>query len=69
MKICDECSQIEGCPVDVQRPSGVTLIGVADCNGQLALEHYRCNECHAVMARQFAGDADERVWSVVDTAH
>lgn len=69
MKICEKCSQIEGCSVDVQRQSGLTLIGVADCNGQLALEHYRCNECKAVMARQFAGEAEERVWSVLEAAH
>ncbi|WP_345812813.1 hypothetical protein AAGS40_01815 [Paraburkholderia sp. PREW-6R] len=68
MEICDECSRIEGRPVDVQRQAGLTLIGVAECNGQLALEHYRCNHCRAVIARRFTGDSDERVWSVVEVA-
>jgi hypothetical protein len=66
--ICDECSQIEGLSVDVERQAGLTLIGVAECNGQLALEHYRCDACHAIIARRFTGDSDDRVWSVVETA-
>lgn len=68
MQVCDECFQIEGRPVHVQGNAGLTLIGIAECNGQLALEHYRCNQCHAVMARRFKGDADECIWSVLETA-
>lgn len=69
MKVCEECSQIEGRPVDVEQSAGLRLIGVAECNGKLALEHYRCVQCNAVIARRFAGESDERVWSLLETAH
>lgn len=68
MEVCEECAKIDGRPVDVDRQADLTLIGVADCNGSIALEHYRCNKCRAVIARRFAGDADERVWSVIEAA-
>lgn len=69
MEVCDGCSDIDGRPVHVQRQDDLTLIGVAECNGTLALEHYRCTRCQAVIARQFTGDADERIWSVIEAAH
>jgi hypothetical protein len=69
MKVCDACAEIDGRPVDVQRQEGITLIGVAECNGTLALEHYRCDKCRAVIAKRFTGDSDERVWSVIEAAH
>ena len=68
MGVCDECADIDGRPVDVQRKDDLTLIGVAECNGTLALEHYRCEKCRAVIARRFTGDADERIWSVIEAA-
>ncbi|WP_233518946.1 hypothetical protein [Paraburkholderia xenovorans] len=69
MEVCDGCSGINGRPVDVQRQEHLTLIGVAECNGTLVLEHYRCDKCRAVIARQFTGDSAERIWSVIETAH
>lgn len=69
MEVCDVCADFDGMPVDVQRKEGVTLIGVAECNGTLALEHYRCDQCKAIIARRFAGDCNERVWSVIEAAH
>jgi hypothetical protein len=42
---------------------------VAERNGTLALEHYRCDKCQAIIARRFTGDSDERVWSVIEAAH
>ncbi|MFM0291619.1 MULTISPECIES: hypothetical protein [Paraburkholderia] len=69
MEVCDGCSDIDGRPVDVQRQENLTLIGVAERNGALVLEHYRCDKCRAIIARQFAGDSDERIWSVIETAH
>lgn len=68
MEVCDGCSYINGRPVDVQRQEDLTLIGVAECNGTLALEHYRCEKCHAVIARQFLGESSERIWSVIGSA-
>jgi len=69
MEVCDGCSDIDGRPVDVFRQEGLTLIGVAECNGTLALEHYRCDKCRAVISRRFIGSSDERIWSVIETAH
>ncbi|MGF6648988.1 hypothetical protein P3T24_007275 [Paraburkholderia sp. GAS33] len=66
MEVCERCADIDGCPVDTQRQDGVTLIGVAECNGTLALEHYRCDECQAVIARRFMGATEERIWSVIE---
>lgn len=66
MEVCDRCADIDGRPVDTQRQEDVTLIGVAECNGALALEHYRCDNCQAVIARRFMGEADERIWSVIE---
>jgi hypothetical protein len=68
MEVCDGCSDIDGLPVDVQRQENLTLIGVAERNGTLVLEHYRCDKCRAVIARQFTGDSDERVWSVIEAS-
>ncbi|TCF96546.1 hypothetical protein BZM26_37045 [Paraburkholderia strydomiana] len=69
MEVCDICANIDGRPVDVQRQDSLTLIGIAECNGTLALEHYRCTKCHAVIARRFTGDSTERIWSVIEAAH
>jgi hypothetical protein len=63
MEVCDGCADIDGRPVDVQRQE-VTLIGVAERNGTLALD-----KCQAIIARRFTGDSDERVWSVIEAAH
>jgi hypothetical protein len=68
MELCEECVNIDGRPVNVQRRE-VTLIGVAECNGILALEHYRCDKCRAIIARRFTGASDERVWRVLEAAH
>jgi len=69
LEVCDICANIDGRPVDVQRQDSLTLIGIAECNGTLALEHYRCTKCHAVIARRFTGDSNERIWSVIQAAH
>ncbi|CAE6873407.1 hypothetical protein R69746_08601 [Paraburkholderia aspalathi] len=69
MEACNGCADIDGRPVDVERLEGITLIGVAECNGTLALEHYRCDRCRAIIARRFTGESDERVWSVIEAAH
>lgn len=69
MEACDFCTAIDGTPVDVKPRADITLIGVAECNGTLALEHYRCNGCRAILSRRFAGESDERVWTVLDPAH
>lgn len=66
MEVCEECAKIDGRPFDVDRQVDLTLIGVADCSGALALEHYRCKRCKAVIARRFMGDPEERVWSVIE---
>jgi hypothetical protein len=50
MEVCDGCADIDGRPVDVQRQE-VTLIGVAERNGTLALEHYRCDYCQTIYGR------------------
>ena len=68
MDVCNGCADIDGRPVDVQRQEDLTLIGVAECNGALALEHYRCDKCRAVIARRFIGDLEERIWTVIETA-
>jgi hypothetical protein len=68
MEVCSGCSDIDGLPVDVLTREGLTLIGVAECNGLLALEHYRCDKCRAVISRRFMGDSNERVWSVIEAA-
>ncbi|AJZ59975.1 hypothetical protein [Paraburkholderia fungorum] len=68
MEICDGCANIDGRPVGVEGHEGITLIGVAECNGALALEHYRCDKCRAIIARRFVGQCDERVWSVIEAA-
>lgn len=69
MEVCDACHDIDGAPVHVQRRTDITLIGVAECNGTLALEHYRCDKCKAVISRQFTGESDERIWCVIEAAH
>lgn len=69
MEVCNGCADIDGRPVNVERQEGITLIGVAQCNGALALEHYRCDRCRAIIARRFMGESDERVWSVIEAAH
>ena len=67
MLACDKCSAVAGCACDAVPREGLTLIGIGQCNGVLALEHYRCNDCGAVLGRQFAGDDCERVWSLLDS--
>lgn len=67
MLVCDKCTSVAGCACDANRLDGLTLIGVGECNGSLALEHYRCDDCGTVLGRQFTGDECERIWSVLDT--
>lgn len=69
MEVCDICADIDGRPADVQRQDSLTLIGIAECNGTLDLEHYRCTKCHACFARRFTGDPREQIWSVIEVAH
>lgn len=66
MEVCDRCADIDGRPANTQPQADISLIGVAECNGMLALEHYRCDKCRAVIARRFIGDSNERIWSVIE---
>jgi hypothetical protein len=65
MEICDECEKLQGCSADQSRGSGMTLVGIGECEGVVAIEHYRCGRCGAVMHRQFVGSAPERIWRTI----
>jgi len=69
MNVCDGCAHIHGQNVSVQGTTSLKLIGVAECNGILALEHYRCDKCHAIVTRRFLGDCEDRIWRVIEAAH
>ncbi|MGF6902704.1 hypothetical protein P3T22_003983 [Paraburkholderia sp. GAS348] len=43
----------------------MTLVGIGECEGVLAIEHYRCGRCGVIMHRQFVGSAPERVWTAI----
>jgi uncharacterized Zn finger protein len=65
MDLCDECAKLQGCSAECLREKGMTLVGVGQCGGTTAIEHYRCEECGTVMVRQLAGDASEQVWRAI----
>jgi hypothetical protein len=43
----------------------MALVGIGECEGVVAIEHYRCSRCGAVMRRQFVGSAPERIWTAI----
>jgi hypothetical protein len=63
MELCDECSTLQGCSADRIREEGLTLIGVGECEGVVAIEHYRCEKCRALLVRQLCGCSAEKVWT------
>ena len=63
MKLCDECTKLQGRSAELFRKEGMTLVGIGECGGRVAIEHYRCDECGTVMVRQLAGQLTERVWT------
>ncbi len=62
MELCDECARLQGRSAQQAGASGMTLVGVGECEGVVAIEHYRCSRCSTVMHRQFTGGAQERIW-------
>jgi hypothetical protein len=65
MEFCDECAKLQGCSADQSLVGDMTLIGVGECEGVVAIEHYLCTRCGAVMHRQFVGAARERIWTAI----
>ncbi len=65
MELCDECDKLQGCSADQSSASGMRLVGIGECEGIVAIEHYRCSRCSALMHRQFVGSAPERIWSAI----
>ncbi|EUC20494.1 hypothetical protein SAMN05446935_9312 [Burkholderia sp. YR290] len=65
MDDCTVCASLEGRPADIARAEGMKLIGIGQCEGVTAIEHYRCEHCGAVMARQLCGCSSEKVWTVL----
>jgi hypothetical protein len=65
MDLCDECAKLQGCSADRVREEGMTLVGVGQCEGVVAIEHYRCEKCQTVMVRQLCGCSTEQVWTAI----
>lgn len=63
MELCNECDKLQGRPANQSRSDDLTLVGIGECEGVLAIEHYRCGRCGVVMHRQFTGKTLERVWT------
>ncbi|WP_239482821.1 hypothetical protein [Paraburkholderia sp. C35] len=62
---CTVCTSLQGRPADVVRRDGLTLIGVGECEGVTAIEHYRCEHCGTIMMRQLCGCSSEQVWTAL----
>ena len=62
MELCEECIDLDGRSSGVAGNAGMTLVGVGQCEGRVALEHYRCHTCGALMVRQLCGETEEQVW-------
>lgn len=65
MELCDECAMLQGRSADQSGASGMALVGIGECDGVVAIEHYRCSRCSTVMHRQFTGDVHERIWRAI----
>jgi hypothetical protein len=58
MELCDECAKLQGCSADHSRASGMTLVGVDECEGEglvaraLSLRPIRCSYAPAVHGRR-----------------
>jgi hypothetical protein len=68
MEPCDKCAKLEGAPADFVREAGMTLGGVGQCSGVVAIEHYRCDDCGTLMIRQLAGDPTDQIWTAIAIA-
>lgn len=65
MELCDGCIQLEGRSSGLAGNDEMTLVGIGQCEGRVALEHYRCRRCGALMVRQLCGESIERIWMVL----
>ena len=63
MEECTVCAELPGRPAAFLRIEGLRLIGIGQCEGALAIEHYRCEQCGTVLVRQVCGCASEQVWT------
>jgi hypothetical protein len=66
MSTCDSCLPLHGRPAYEQGRHDLALIGIGDCNGERALEHYRCAHCGSALERRLMGAEAERIWTVFD---
>lgn len=62
MELCEECRNLDGRSSSFVGNDEMTLVGVGQCEGRVALEHYRCRRCGALMVRQLCGESSEQVW-------
>jgi hypothetical protein len=66
MDDCTICASLHGRPAaDAISKDGLKLIGIGECEGVTAIEHYLCERCGTVMVRQLYGCSSEQVWTAL----
>jgi hypothetical protein len=66
MDDCTVCATLPGRPAaDAAGVTGLKLIGIGECEGVTAIEHYLCERCGTVMVRQLCGCSSEQVWTAL----
>jgi hypothetical protein len=62
VELCEGCIELEGRSSSQPSNDDMTLVGIGQCEGRVALEHYRCRRCGVLMARQLWGESTEQIW-------
>ena len=65
MELCTGCASLHGRPADSSRTDAMKLVGIGECEGIVAIEHYRCEQCGTIMVRQLCGCASDQVWTAL----